>query len=131
MSINILCCFYHKVSDVCHLTSEKYPCTDLGDDYRDCVVRYIIYLISYIIYHISYIIHISYIVRYIILHSPYQYQNMVRIVILKIMVAMPMITIRFIFSFQNSTESQAIFCEWKNNLNKTVPGQQITLKHLN
>jgi len=49
--------YEHKVSDVCHLSEEKYPCADLGEDYRDCV---------------------------------------------------------------NSTESQAMFCEWKNNLNKTV-----------
>ena len=44
-SINTLCCIYHKVSDVCHLSEEKYPCAALGEDYRDCVVRYFIHLL--------------------------------------------------------------------------------------
>ena len=29
---------------MCHLTEEKYPCADLGEDYRDCVVRDVILL---------------------------------------------------------------------------------------
>ena len=39
----------HKVSDVCHLTEEKYPCADLGEDYRDCVVRDITILLIIVI----------------------------------------------------------------------------------
>ena len=29
---------HSKVSDVCHLSDEKYPCADLGKDYLDCAV---------------------------------------------------------------------------------------------
>ena len=29
---------HSKVSDVCHMTEEKYPCADLGKDYLDCAV---------------------------------------------------------------------------------------------